>query len=88
MTTQDKKTDLPFQPQPEGVRMPADNCRSQLPSNLSTRRVGRLMSLHEKTLVTGAIVGFGILHIVGGTMLQPAVGKSPLENTMPVRQGD
>jgi hypothetical protein len=71
--------------------MPANNCHPQLPSHLSTRQVGRTtpsMSLHEKTLVAGVIVGFGILHVVGATMLQSAAAQSPIENAMPVQHGD
>ena len=71
--------------------MPANNCHPQSPINLSTRQVGPAtpsMSLHEKTLVAAVIVGFGILHIVGGTMLQSAAANSPIENAMAVQHGD
>jgi hypothetical protein len=91
MTTADQEGDLPFQPQQEGVRMPADHRHSQQPRNVSTRRIGRSMasmSRHEKTLVTGIIVGFVILHVVGGTMLHSPAGKPPTENAMPMHHGD
>lgn len=71
--------------------MPADDFRSQMPRHLSTRHHGPSrpsMSLHEKALIAGMLVGFGILHIVAITMLRTAAGNSPFENAMDAHRGD
>jgi hypothetical protein len=71
--------------------MPADDFRSQMPRHLSTRHHGPSrpsMSLHEKALIAGMLVGFGILHIVAGTILRTAAGNLPFENAMDAHRGD
>jgi hypothetical protein len=45
------------------------------------------MSLNAKILITAAVVGFGILHVVGGTILQRASDRPATENAM-LHNGD
>jgi hypothetical protein len=45
------------------------------------------MSLNVKILITAAVVGFGIVHVVG-MMLQHVSARSPIENTGPMHHGD
>jgi hypothetical protein len=51
-------------------------------------RPGFAMPLNTKLLLAAIVVGFGILHVVGGTKLQRAPGQAPIENALPSDHGD
>jgi hypothetical protein len=46
------------------------------------------MSLNAKILLAATILGFAILHIVGGAMLQDVSGSPPIESAGPMHHGD
>jgi hypothetical protein len=46
------------------------------------------MSFNAKLLVAVAVGGFGVLHVVGGTMLQYASSTPPIETTIPIDHRD
>ena len=69
--------------------MRADNRHPQLSSWARNHaRSMPPMPLRDKTLIAGIIVGFGLLHIVGGTMLRAAADRPPIESAAPVLHGD
>jgi hypothetical protein len=64
---------------------------SQSSSDSLAQRVQRSrysMSLNAKSLLAATIVGFGVLHLVGDTILQHASGRPPIEDAMPAHNGD
>jgi len=74
--------------------LPASNPmrrRHHQPSNYPTRSVSEpqpSMSLTMKVLVVAALVGFGILHLIAGTIMQGASEKPPIETITFVHNGD
>jgi hypothetical protein len=46
------------------------------------------MSLTMKVLVVATLVGFGILHLIAGTIMQRASAKPPIETMMFAHNGD
>jgi hypothetical protein len=91
MTTPDQEPDLLFDRNRKGAGMPAASRHTPSSSHVSTRQPRRSvpsMSLHEKTLLTGVIVGFGMLHIAAGTMLHATASQTPMEIAIPVDHGD
>ena len=63
------------------------------PSNvISARRVqrsGSSMPLGARILIAATVVGFGVLHIVGGTMLRHTSASPSVETAeMRMNQGD
>jgi hypothetical protein len=46
------------------------------------------MSLIAKILIAATVVGFGVLHVVGGTMLRHASAGPSVETTMLMNRGD
>jgi hypothetical protein len=47
-----------------------------------------LMSLKFKVLIVTVLVGFGILHVIGGTMIQRASGIQPIGAMMLMQNVD
>jgi hypothetical protein len=47
-----------------------------------------LMSLKFKVLIVTVLVGFGILHVIGGTMIQRASGTQPIGAMMLMQNVD
>jgi hypothetical protein len=71
------------------MRLNDDHSR---PSNVfSARRVQpsrSSMSLGARILIAATVVGFGVLHILGGTMLRQASASPSVETTMLMNHGD
>jgi hypothetical protein len=59
--------------------------------NFAAKRVpgaSPVMSLKLKVLIVAVLVGFGILHIIGGTIMQRASGQQPIDAIMLMHNED